>query len=271
MYSRRQVLAGATAVAGTVLGGTASSVTATDDGDWENAGDTIHRSDDLEQLRRYMPFLRISRESQKELIGFYGWKAESPDHDTDVFYYWARYTHQDAAADQFTLLDRALGVLASDAHLWDHEPSAIYVNQETGEVEKAIVTGYHHYPIEIDGENAPLIEDRVDGRETHLSLTVVDPWHHYMFDHDERGTDVTNFAVFESWLEVRSAWQANGFYDNSSAAAIDNPWTLKDGREMSWWDESTRDARAAKLWHMLGLRGAGDTASDLEIPSLWPF
>ena len=260
--SRREYLR--TAVKTTVAPGAAvatvvgSAGAIEDDYDWSDDGDYIERSDDLDDLRQYMPYLRISPESRRQLIGFFGWKAESPDHDTDAYYYWARYTHQDALADHFTLFDYAFGLLSSDAHLWDHEPSIIYVDPETGEVVDATATGYHHYALDIS--DPTLSEGEVDGLETHLNLNVVDPWHHYTHDTAERSVDVTNFARFESWLEHRDSWIDNGFYENSNSVAIDNPWSFRDDTH-SWWDESTRDYRAGRLWHRLGFRGADDVTN----------
>lgn len=256
--SRRQYLgrAAATAVApGMGLAALAGSATADGGYDWADDGDYIERSDDLDELRRYMPYLNISTSSRRQLIGLYGWKAQSPDHDTDAYYYWARYTHQDAGAEQLGLMDRALGLLASDAHLWDHEPKILFVDPTTGEIESATVTGYHHFPLDIT--DPTLSEGYVDGRETHLNLNVVDPWHHYTHDRLENGVDVTNFAQFESWLEHRDSWRDLGFYENSNPVAIDNPWSFKDDVH-SWWAEGTRDYRAGKMWSWLGLRGADD-------------
>ncbi|WP_440767500.1 hypothetical protein [Natronorubrum sp. DTA7] len=260
--SRRQYLSKAAvtaAVPGAALTAAVGKAAAEiDDYDWSDDGDYIERTDDLDEIRAYMPYLRISPDSRRQLIGLYGWKAQSPDHDTDAYYIWARYTHQDAAADDLTLLDRAFSVFASDSHLWDHEPSIIYVDPQTGEIEKAVVTGYHHFPLEIT--NPTLSEGEIEGHETHLNLNVVDPWHHYTHDRLENGVDVTNFARFESWLEHRDSWIDNGFYENSNPVAIDNPWSFLEDTH-SWWAEGTWDYRAGKWWNMLGLRGADDATN----------
>lgn len=214
--------------------------------EWADDGDEIERSDDEDDLLRYMPYLRYpsGSPSRSQLIGIYGWKAESPDHDTDAYYYWARYTHQNAGAEHFGLLERAAGLLASDSHLFDHEPSITFVDPDSGEVEEVVYTAGHH-AVEIDSD-PPLIEDQAD-HPTHVSLRVIDPWHHYRPDDEERGVDVRNHAEFGSFLEKRDAWRDNGFYENSSAEAIDNPWSARDDHS-TWFEGSVRDWLAAKMW-----------------------
>lgn len=244
--TRRQFVAGAAATTLSVIG--LSSSTTADEG-WADDGDEIERSDDLDELRKYQPYLRFDggSPSKNQLIGIYGWKAESPHHDTDAYYYWARYTHQHAGVEHLGLFDRATGVLASDSHLWDHEPSITFVDPDTGEIEEVVYTQGHHSVARIDGDDAPLIADATDD-PTHVSLRVIDPWHHYEPDDEESGVDVRNFAEFGSWLEVRDAWELNGFYDGSSREAIDNPWTARD---RATWFEGRRDRLAARLWEVL--------------------
>lgn len=265
--TRRQfaVSAGA-AVASTVTLSRSSRTTTETTYQWQNDGDRITREFDEDELRAYLPYFDIESEDLEQLIGVYGWIARSPDHNTDAYYYWLRYSHQDAAADRMGFLDRAVGLLSSDAHLWDHEPSVIYANRRTGEVEKAIVTGYHHYPLEVSGENAPLVEDYVSGLETHLALHVVPPWHHYMLADTGDVADVTNHVSLNSFIDVRDSWERRDVFANSNSLAIDNPWTLADKRVESWWDEDTWDARAARWWNRLGLRGADQVEPEVEIP-----
>jgi len=242
---------------------------ATEDTDyeWEDDGDYIERSFDAELLRQYVPLLRISSEARSKFIGLYGFTARSPDHDTDAHCFWARYTHQDAAADDLGFWDEAAGFIASDSHLWDHEYFYSFSDSSTGEFVKGIGTGYHHYPIEISAENAPLSQ-RHGPFESHLHLNVVDPWHHYTIDHHEKGQDPTEFGRFESFLANRDSWERQDIFKNSNPLAIDNPWSLADGRADSMWAEGTQDARAARVWAALGLRGAGEVDSSV-LPDLW--
>lgn len=261
-YSRRGVLAAAGATGVSLLvGGVAAS--SDSDGDWEDGGDEITRTFEEDEVRQYLPRLDISRGARDRLIGVYAWIARSPDHDLDAITYWMRYTHQDPGAAEMGRLDRVVGVFASDAHLWDHEPATIYVDPDSGDVERVIVTGYHHYPLEASAENAPFSADH-SAAATHAELEVVDPWSHYRFNGDRDGADVTNAVDLNSFLDVRDSWNTRGVFDSSSRLAVDNPWAIKDGRVDSWWAENSRDARAARIWHLLGLRGADETDPEFD-------
>ena len=216
--------------------------------DWADDGDEITRSDDEAELLEYLPYLRYETgsPSREQLIGIYGWKAESPDYETDAYYFWARYTHQNAGAEHFGPLERAAGYLASDAHLFDHEPSITFVDPSTGDVEEVVYTQGHH---SVARETDPPLMEGDNDQPTHVSLRVVDPWHHYDPDEEKRGVDVRNFAEFGSFLKKRDAWRDNGFYENSSAEAIDNPWTARE--RDTWFEDSFRDWAAAKMWGFL--------------------
>lgn len=264
--SRRAFLA---AAAGTVsiavgtLTSAAEDLSGTTDYDWQDGDEDITREFDDSEVREYLPRFDISRQSRKQLIGIYAWIARSDDRDTDAYYYWLRYTHQDAGLEQLPVVDRVAGILASDSHLWDHEPAIVYVDSDTGELEHAIVTGYHHYPLEASAETAPFSSDET-AAETHLELEVIDPWHHYRFNHDANGADVTNTVSLNNFIEVRDDWERRAVFARSNPLAVDNPWTLKDRDVTTWWDESTRDARAARIWHLLGLRGADRTDEEFD-------
>lgn len=262
--TRRAFLGSAAAVGSSLVIGSVGATTRSDYS-WLDDGDDLTRRFDRDELERYLPRFDISRESRDQLIGVYGWIAESQQHDTIAYYYWLRYTHQDPVLESEGLLERALGVLASDAHLWDHEPAIVFVDPSSGAVEEAIVTGYHHYPLIVDGTSAPLTSDAID-QETHLELEVIDPWHHYRLNRDNSGADVTNIVALRDFIEVRDAWESRGIFDSSSRLAIDNPFAMKDNRRSSWWDTRSRDARAARIWHWLGLYGADETDPELVGP-----
>lgn len=259
---RRFVATIGTAAAAAAVGGTSSASAATDEPEWSH-GITleINRSDDLEELRTYQPLFNISADARSKLKGLYGWKATSPEHSTDAYYYWARYTHQEPGAASF--LDRAVGALASDGHLHDTEPVIVAVDSETGEVEQATVTGYHHYAMDVVDDRY-FIQSEHPSLATHVSLGVVDPWHHYTRDATHRVAKVDGFAEFGSFLEKRSEWANDGMYTNSSNKAVDDPWYILEGARDTWWADGTRDARAVKLWRWMGLRGA-DSADTLRI------
>lgn len=232
---------------------------------WHDGGDGITRRFDEDELEQYLPLFDISRSARDQLIGIYAWIADSPDRDTRAYYYWLRYTHQDPVAEASGFFERAVGVLATDGHLWDHELAIIFVDPSTATVEEAIVTGYHHYPLIVSGDDAPLSAHQTD-RDTHLEIEVVDPWHHYRLNFDRNGVDLTPSVDLNSFIDVRDQWENRGIFENSSRLAVDNPWALKDGRRDSWWDESTQDARAARLWHFLGLYRADEADPEVRPP-----
>lgn len=261
--TRRGYLAVSASVGVSLFAGKGGAAISTDY-TWEDGGDDISRRFDEGELLEYLPRFDLSRDARDQLLDVYGWIGESSDHDTDAYYYWMRYSHQEPASEDLNLLDRALGAFASDAHLWDHEPSIVFVD-DNGSVEEAIVTGYHHYPLEVSGPAIPLTSDETT-QQTHLELEVVDPWHHYRLNHDEDGADVTNSVSLKDFIEVRDTWETRGIFDQSSRLAVDNPWAIKDGRAESWWAEGSRDARAVWLWDRIGARGATDTDPELRGP-----
>lgn len=256
--ARRDVLAAAGGSVATLvsLGVTTSRTSASSD--WEHGlTPSITRTDDPDELAVYQPKFQISKPARDQLEGLYGWKAESDEWETDVYYYWMKYTHQDPALDGY--LERAVGIFASDSHLWDHEPAIVFVDSETGEPERAVVTGFHHYAREIPRDAGQWSASETDD-PTHVNLRVVDPWHHYQEDVNRPTARVDAFAEFGSFLEQRESWERDGFYENSHRPAIDDPWVMSVGGRSTWWADGTRDARAAKLWEWMGLRDAGSAS-----------
>lgn len=251
--TRRQVLrgAGATAVAG--LGtATFSGPTAAQASQYDVPSDYT-QSFDREFLERYQPLLVTSSpEVRSNLMGMWGYKVTSPDSDYAVAAYWAKYATQ--AGLSIPLTDIVIG---ADAHAGDHEPVYLYVDEVTGEVDRVVATGYHHFAMEVSGENAHLTKDRDPDRETHVSLDVVDPWHHYQLVEGDRGF----FPDLYDWTAARDNWVRDGIYDTTALYAVDNPYVMLE--RDSWWDRDTTDYQFAKLWLALGLRGA-DSRDELR-------
>ncbi|MCL9818321.1 hypothetical protein [Natronocalculus amylovorans] len=220
-------------------------------GEWQEEWPSLTYSFNRAEVERYQPLLVASRDARRKMRAMYGMKVQSDSNDLDCYVYWMQYTHQDGSAETLEWLG---DLLARDTHLWDHEPSYIYVDPDTNEVDRIVCTGYHHFALELDpdDENVLMSEDRVPGVETHVNLDVVSPWHHYRTA-DREGT----YAELVSWLEKRDAWKDNGFYDRTATEAIENPYSMLD--RDSWWDESTWDYRFGKLWIQLGLGGARET------------
>ena len=263
MPTRRQLLtttaAGLAAAVG--VSSTAGATTDAETDDWEHKPSHITYSYDQQELEAYQPKFITSRDARSKITGLFGFKAESTNWSRDAYYYWMRYTHQDSASDSVDAFGVLTDVLGPDSHLYDREPSIVFVDDD-GVPTQAVVTGYHHYALEIPYEPDEFLwtEDRLDGTASHVHLRVIDPWHHYRYveaDSEDRGTLLESVFDVRNWLEVRDAWRDNGFYNNSHGPAIEDPFVMLD-RE-SWWADGTWDQRFGKLWIRMGLGGARES------------
>lgn len=244
--TRRELLssAGAVLVGAGALVGTASAEI-----DSEAKPDHVSITFDEERLERWQPRLTLSLEASNSLTGVYGYVATSEEWDHDVLAYWARYAYQD-------------GWLPWDSHQYDHEPAYVFIDSDAEEpappeaLELVVYTGYHHYSASFAPDEGDLSSSRQSDAETHVSLDVVSPWHHYQRAEAGVGT----LPELRSWPSARSEWSAYGFYEGTSREAVDAPHTMID-RE-SWWADGTTDARFAALWLRLGL--APDDRDELD-------
>jgi|AntDeeMetageno50_2_1112565.scaffolds.fasta_scaffold00968_4 hypothetical protein len=265
--TRRQFL-GATAATtvglSTLLSGSATAQV--DTAEWEYKPDHVTLSFDQTELEAYQPKFETSRDARRKMVDLYGFKAESSEWDVDVYAYWLRYNFQNSATDSLGTLSSLLSFGGPDSHFRDHEPSYIFVDPE-GTPDKAVVTGYHHYALDIPFDDALWTEDRLAGTRSHVHLNVVDPWHHYKSvppPADESTATLLESTVdLENWLEARDPWVDNGFYANSHAPAIENPFVMYNDRD-TWWADGTVDKQLAPLWITLGLGGARDS-DDLRV------
>jgi len=227
------------AVAGAALGGRA---TAEIESDAKPASVTIDY--DADWLAQYQPRFRLGYESEQELTGIYGYRARSDQREYDVAAYWARYAVQDA-------------ISPLDSHQYDHEPIYVSVNGD-GSVRRVVYSGYHHFAAAVDAENAPLSAGRTS-EETHVSMAVIGPWHHYRTDSEGSGVFPRDVR---DWTAVRREWQAYGFYERTENAAVDNPYVMIEARE-SWWERRTLDYWGGRVFAQVGLRG-GDQRDQLR-------
>lgn len=200
---------------------------------------------DQSWLERYQPRFRLDFQSEQELTGIYGYRATSEQRAYDVACYWARYAVQDA-------------ISPLDSHQYDHEPIYVSVNGD-GSVREVVYSGYHHFTAEASGEEAPLSADR-DSQETHVSVEVIGPWHHYRTDSEDTGVFARDLR---DWTAVRQEWQAYGFYDKTENAAVDNPYVIIEDRN-SWWERSTIDYWGGRIFAQIGVRG-GDQRDQLRL------
>lgn len=218
----------------------------------ENVGD------DIAELRKYQPSIIASREARQLLVGVYGWYAESSEYpDLRAYYYWFKYpTQQSGLTSLIPFLS------GPDAHFGDHEPFVSIVDKNTGEVVRTLKSGYHHFVLELLNSDLELRTQHADV-PSHPKLRVVDPWHHFRnganASFDGVLPDTISGAEFGSWLDKRDPWYTNGVYQKSSTEAVEDPFSLLEGRD-TWWADGTWDAWAARnIWIPLGMRGADES------------
>ncbi|ELZ05733.1 hypothetical protein [Natrialba aegyptia] len=247
MFSRRQFIVSASATAAAIaVPGLVSAETP----EWSPDHITM-TGDDEDELRRYQPYLDIPWADQQSLIGVYGWFAESEDYDTRAYYYWAKYNSQNSLFDALPLIG---GLFSEDAHFGDHEPVIVLADPDSGEVQRVLYSGYHHFAVDISGEDMTLVED-AESYPTHPSLQVAVPHHHFRHQRDDSRTIAASSisgAEFGSFLDQRSSWEQNGVFDSSSDTAIADPWAMSD--RGTWWDESTTDYQFARIRVLLNWR-----------------
>mgnify|MGYP006296411203 FL=1 len=252
MYSRRRFLTGATATAAAVaVPGLAS---AAEPPDWTPSHITAV-GDDESKLRAYAPYLDIPWSDQQQLVGVYGWYADSEDYDTRAYYYWAKYAKQDSLADSIPLLGP---LLSADSHFKDHEPVAVFADPDSGAVQRVIYSGYHHFGVELTGDEITLVEDE-RSYPTHPSLEVAVPHHHYRHQRDET-KGVPAFTIsgseFGSFLDKQSQWEQNGVFASSHEPSVRDPWLAAD--RGTWWAKDTLDYQFARIRVLLNWRDGGE-------------
>ncbi len=220
--SRRDVLRTVTATAATplgVLGGlTLGTETARGDHRDQQPADVTIEFDRgfLEQYRPRLDLSAVEANSEDNRPNaLFGWKATSPEHETDVAVFFAEYDYQQ-------------GILpgGQDSHLGDHEPFYVFVDSDTGDVQQVIYSAYHWLKGQIP---TPTLFE-----ETHVEAAVVSPWHQYVVGPVPDGTlvaveDLT--TAFDDWLDDED------FHDALAPGAVTNPWAMRDRQH--WWREGS--------------------------------
>lgn len=205
-------------------------------------------------LQRYRPAFVTDRQTMQRSETVYAHRATHPETDAKVACYWHRMTHQDG-----------LPVIGSDAHLYDHEPCYVFV-EDSGTVDRVVYTAYHHFAGVLDGlQLTQSLRENEDGEPTHVQLEIINPWHHYLPRTDPSEARVTLVDVEgDAEATYLDTWQTRGIFDSTADEAIYDPWTVAD--RGSWWDESTWDYRVASMWHSVGqyidIGGSGETIQE---------
>jgi len=166
---------------------------------------------DEDMLLTYRPRLVFSEDEYDKFLNLYGWVATSTELEPDVCVYWAEYTHQKGVSDY-------------DSHDGDHEPIYVFVDDDSGEVERVDYSAYHW----LRGTTLKKTT-RVDG--TNPVLRVDANYHHY---YPVTGEDeFTNEPEVVDLGKRVDGWIANDWPVNQET--IHTPWSIKN--EESWWSD----------------------------------
>lgn len=199
---------------------------------FDHQPDHVTLSFDRSFLERYRPRLDLSavKQNPDDTVpgAMFGWKASSPEHETDVAVFFAEYPYQQ-------------GILptGSDSHFGDHEPFYVFVDATTGEVREVVYSAYHW----LRGRTpTPSIYN-----QTHVEATVVSPWHQYALGSVTDGEyvaveDLT--SAFPDWLNDED------WHDHLEPGVVVNPWRMAgaDGRQ-HWWREGSDGVSANQLFY----------------------
>lgn len=237
---RREYLAGATtAAAALAASGTAAA-------EWSSNTDakSITHEYDEAFLQRYRPVFVADIDVIEAYKGLYGYKCTSPEYDYEYAYYWSQLTHQDGLP----------GVGNADAHLLDHEPFIAAVDPDDG-LQRAIWSNYHHLAGTAPADELTVVSS--DGGAEEWTVMELDPRWHNQYASASENWSRDNFEL-QNWLDVRDAWRANGYFDETSDAAIEDPQVMLNGRG-HWWAAGQTDVWLAQAWKTLGLGGADNT------------
>lgn len=254
-YTRRQVVTGTAIAVGTVLGSSRSAqadIWADEGGAWAPEHVT-HVGDDPDELAKFQPRLVSTPTDRNKMIGMFGWYADSDEYDTRAYSYWLKYTHQDSLVDLIPFIG---GLAAADSHLGDHEPFIAFVDPETDEVEDVLYTGYHHYGVHLESDDANLDAEVLD-RPTHTPLEIQAPHHHYQLADEGEGVLADYTTDMESFLENYDDWRETWLdAESTNLGAIQDPWKAREIGH--WWAEGTWDHRLARIRVFLNWRDEHD-------------
>lgn len=178
-------------------------------------------SEDTEWLERYRPALDLAAVPYDNRPTLYGWKATSPDRDTDVAVYATEYAVQ---KDFLTLT----------SHAGDHEWIYVFVDSASGEVVEVSYAAYHWL-------RGYLLNPPVDGSDggDHPTFAVAKTYHNYIPTTASSGgvlLDVRGLGDPSSASGPFYQWLANGMADDLEPGAVHDPWQLdSEGPLDSWW------------------------------------
>jgi len=237
-YTRRAFLATAagtlTAAVGTQQAGSQSSDY------WQSdnvAAKDITIEYDEQFLKRYRPMFVADIDVARNYLGLYGYKATSPEYNVEYAYYWSQLAVQDG-----------LPLVSKDSHLGDHEPVICAVDPGEQTLERCTWANYHHYAAQASARQLNTVADEDPDQPTHPVFRIDSNWHNYYAAGSDNWT--RGDWPLRSWPAVRDEWRANGFYEGTSAAAIEDAQVMDEGRG-TWWADGTNDRLFVRAWEII--------------------
>lgn len=193
-------------------------------------------------LEEYAPAL-VTRHLEQDPAAVYGWKATSPERDTDVYVYFTFYPVQ-------------RGYSEYDSHPMDREPVYVYVDD--GEIVRVQYSAYHYLRGELPG-SAVKIQDG-----THPTLRVAENYHHYYPSNlsGDPPSHVENLGA-EPGSGTFDAWLANGWAAGLDPGSATNPWSMRDRAD--WWRDGTLGVSAAAIGAQVDLILGTETTVDFGV------
>lgn len=205
-----------------------------------------------EWLRRYRPAFVSDYQTLQRSAGLYAHRARDASRSTDVAVFWHRLTHQDG-----------LPLVSSDAHVYDHEPVYVFVD-DAGAVDRVTYSAYHHFQNTVSGTAlASSLRADETTEETHVELEIVDPWHHYLIREDPESVSYLDLEG-DADASHLDTWETREIFASTAGEAVYDPWSVE--ARGSWWDKSTLDYQVASTYRRLGelISIGGSERSDLE-------
>lgn len=235
--TRREFLArSGTAAALVATGGLAGRSSATEHAPhWREKPDHVTIDYSQSSMEKYRPRLEIHH-LDVEPTAFYGWRASSPEHETDAYVYFLKFPTQ-------------RGISALDSHMHDREPFYVFVDEDSGDVQEVVYSGYHWF-------RAGNTQPPTDG-DTHVTARVVHPHHHYVLS---SASAIREDVPVESLVDEFDIWLSNGWGESLHPGAATNPWVMRS-RESWWREKDWKDSIALTIYEMyrtIGLAGADE-------------
>lgn len=219
-FGRREVLKTGAAALATGVGVT-NGVAAAGEYPHQDRPDHVQISTAPEDIQPWQPLLTWDTYPEREPLGYWGFRASSPEHDTDVVVGFHKYTQQE-------------GISSYDSHAGDHEPIYVFFNPTTGDIVDVVCSGYHWYRMQIPSSSIRTVSNSIGEQPV---LRGIKPWNHHLPVAPEEPRDGRSFGL-ESLPDDLYGWLYNGLSDPLREDQPYNPWKMR--RADGWWKPGTK-------------------------------